>query len=195
MKIKMLLVVVVLISSYSVFGQTKWKLDKSHTMINFTVSHMVISEVTGQFREFEATMESSNEDFTDAKINVTIKAKSIDTGTNGRDNHLRSADFFNAETDSLITFTSTKVEKVGGETYKIFGLLTIRGIQKEITLDAQYKGKIKGGRGTIAAFKATAPLPRKVWGLNWNRNIEAGGLLVGEVVHLSIVAEFVEPKS
>ena len=88
-------------------GQTKWNVDKSHTMINFSVSHMMISEVTGQFREFDATLESAKEDFTDAKISVVIKSRSIDTGTNGRDKHLRSADFFNAEVDSNITFISS----------------------------------------------------------------------------------------
>lgn len=179
----------------SSFGQTKWKDDKSHTMINFTVSHMVISEVSGQFNEFEALLESSKEDFSDAKINVSIKAKSINTGTAGRDNHLRSAEFFNADIDSIITFTSTKLEKVENNTYKIYGSLTMRGITKEVVLDTEFKGKIKGGRGTVAAFKATTTIARKDWGLNWNRNIEAGGLLVGEHVDLTILAEFVEVKS
>lgn len=177
------------------YGQTKWKDDKSHTMINFTVSHMVISEVSGQFNEFEARMESSKEDFSDAKINVSIKAKSINTGTAGRDNHLRSAEFFNADIDSIITFTSTKLEKVGVDAYKIYGSLTMRGVTKEVVLDTKFKGKVNGGRGAVAAFKATTTIARKDWGLNWNRNIEAGGLMVGENVNLTILAEFVEIKS
>ncbi len=177
------------------FGQTKWKEDKSHTMINFTVSHMVISEVSGQFNEFEARIETSKEDFSDAKITVAIKAKSINTGTNSRDNHLRSADFFNADIDSVITFTSTKLEKVGSDTYKIYGSLTMRGVTKEVVLDTKFKGKVKGGKGNVAAFKATTTIARKDWGLTWNRNIEAGGLLVGDNVDLTILAEFVEVKS
>jgi polyisoprenoid-binding protein YceI len=175
-------------------SQTKWNVDKSHTMINFSVSHMVISEVTGQFKDFDATMEVTKEDFTDAKINVTIKAKSIDTGTNSRDNHLRSADFFNADVDSIITFTSSNIEKSDSDTYKIYGSLTMHGITKDVVLDAKLKGKIKGGRGMVAAFKATTSIARKDWGLTWNRSIEAGGLLVGETVDLTILIEFNEKK-
>jgi len=176
-------------------AQTKWKVDKSHTMINFTVPHMVISEVSGQFKEFDATMETSEEDFTDAKIHVKIKAKSIDTGTQGRDNHLRSTDFFNAEVDSIITFESSKMEKIGSDTYKIFGTLTMRGVTKDVVLETKYKGKINGKRGMITAFKATTAINRKDWGLSWNRNIETGGLVVGESVDLTILIEFVEIKA
>jgi polyisoprenoid-binding protein YceI len=164
-------------------------------MINFSVEHMVISEVTGQFKEFDATMETSKEDFTDAKINVSIKAKSIDTGTPGRDNHLRSADFFNAEIDSTITFVSSKVEKTGNETFKITGALTMRGVTKEVVLNTKYKGKVKGMRGAVSAFKATTSINRKEWGLSWNRTIETGGFVVGENVELSIVIEFIEAKA
>jgi polyisoprenoid-binding protein YceI len=178
----------------SLFAQTNWKVDKSHTMINFSVSHMVISEVTGQFKEFDATLETPNEDFTAAKINVAIKSKSIDTGTPGRDNHLRSADFFNADVDSTISFISSKVEKTGNDTYKVFGTLTMRGVTKDVVLDTKYKGKIKGMRGMVSAFKATATINRKDWGLNWNRTIETGGLVVGENVDLTIVVEFIETK-
>ncbi|MFA6470189.1 MAG: YceI family protein [Bacteroidota bacterium] len=187
------LAVILLFST--VFTQTKWNVDKSHTMINFSVEHMVISEVTGQFKEFDATMETSKEDFTDAKINVSIKAKSIDTGTPGRDNHLRSADFFNAEIDSTITFVSSKVEKTGNETFKITGALTMRGVTKEVVLNTKYKGKVKGMRGAVSAFKATTSINRKEWGLSWNRTIETGGFVVGENVELSIVIEFIEAKA
>ncbi|MFA5833688.1 MAG: YceI family protein [Bacteroidota bacterium] len=184
----------ILFISTTAFTQTKWKVDKSHTMINFSVSHMVISEVTGQFNEFDATMEATKEDFTDAKINVTIKTKSINTGTNSRDNHLRSADFFNADVDSNITFTSAKIEKTSNDTYKIYGSLTMRGVTKDVVLDTKYKGKIKGGKGMVSAFKATTSIARKEWGLGWNRTIESGNLLVGENVDLTIFIEFAEAK-
>lgn len=193
---KLVILTLIIISVFSsTNGQTKWKVDRSHTMINFSVPHMVISEVTGQFKDFDATMEGSKDDFTDAVITVTIKAKSIDTGTPKRDDHLRGADFFNADVDSIIRFNSSSVVKTGSDTYKINGALTMRGITKEVVLDAKFKGKIKGGRGMVAAFKATAAINRKDWGLTWNRNIEAGGLLVGETVDLSIVVEFLETKS
>lgn len=185
----------VLLTTLSIVpAQSKWKVDKSHTMINFSVAHMVISEVTGQFKEFDATMESTKEDFTDAKIAVAIKTKSIDTGTPGRDNHLRSADFFNADVDSIISFVSSNIEKSGNDTYKIYGTLTMRGITKDVVLDTKYRGKVKGSRGMVSAFKATTSINRKEWGLNWNRTIEAGGLVVGETVDLTILVEFVEAK-
>jgi polyisoprenoid-binding protein YceI len=189
------LVLTVFLAASTAFPQSTWKVDRSHTMINFSVAHMVISEVTGQFKDFEATMVQAKEDFTDAKITVAIKTKSIDTGTPGRDNHLRSADFFNADVDSVITFVSSKVEKTGNDTYKIYGVLTMRGVSKEVVLDTKYKGKIKGMRGAVAAFKASTTINRKEWGLNWNRTIEAGGLVVGENVDLTILVEFVETKA
>lgn len=188
-------VIAVLFTFSLLSAQTKWKVDRSHTMINFTVTHMMISEVNGQFKDFDATIENTREDFTDAKINVSIKAKSIDTGTEGRDKHLRSADFFNADVDSIITFVSSKVERSGNDMFKIYGQLTMRGVTKEVVLDTKLKGKIKGMRGMISAFKATTTINRKDWGLTWNRTIEAGGMLVSEDVELSIVAEFVEVKS
>lgn len=189
------IIIIVIFSAAASFGQVKWKADRSHTMINFTVPHMVISEVSGQFKDFDASMETSKEDFSDAKINVQIKAKSIDTGTNFRDNHLRSADFFNADVDSIITFVSSRIERTGLDAYKIYGSLTMRGISKEVVLDTKFKGKVKGGRGMVAVFKATTSIERKNWGLGWNRTIEEGGLLVGETVDLSILIEFTESKS
>ena len=118
----------------------KWNIDTAHTNINFTVSHMVISEVTGTFKEFSAVMESAKEDFTEAKITVEIKAKSIDTGSNGRDNHLQGPDFFNAAVDSIITFRSSSIEKKETDNYVIHGLLTMRGVTKEISLDTKNPG-------------------------------------------------------
>lgn len=195
MKFKINSAIVIFIFTGMLFGQTKWKVDRSHTNVNFSVSHMVISEVTGTFKDVDAMIETSTEDFSDAKINVSIKAKSIDTGNNGRDNHLRGADFFNTEIDSIITFTSSKVEKSGENNFKIHGSLTMRGVTKDVVLETKFRGKIKGGRGMVAAFKATTTINRKDWGLNWNRTIEAGGLVVGEEVELTILAEFNETKS
>jgi polyisoprenoid-binding protein YceI len=178
----------------SLSAQNQWKLDRSHSSINFAVSHLVISEVTGTFREFDAQMESSQEDFTDAKISVTIKAKSIDTGNEGRDRHLRNQDFFNADVDSNITFNSTKIEKQQNGKYKIIGLLTMRGISKEVVLDATYKGNVMTRKGMVAAFKAVTSIQRSEWGLTWNRAIESGGVVVGENVDLTINVEFVKSK-
>lgn len=174
-------------------AQTKWGLDRSHSYVNFSVSHMVISDVTGTFNEFDTVVESTADDFSDAKINVAIKAKSIDTGNEGRDKHLVSADFFNADKDSMVTFKSTKIEKVTSGKYKIYGELTMRGVTKPVVLDTQFKGKAKNPWGkTIAAFKANTTVNRKDWGLNWNKALEAGGVLVGENVDITIAVQLVQ---
>lgn len=182
------------IAALSLFSQTKWNADKAHSNINFTVSHMVISEVTGKFNDFDITMESKQKDFADAAVAVRIKTKSIDTGNERRDNHLRSADFFNADVDSVITFTSTKFEKKSETRYQITGMLSMHGITKPVVLDATYKGSISLQQGERIAFKATTTLHRADWGLTWNRAIESGGLLVGEDVELSINVELVAAK-
>lgn len=177
-----------------VLSQIQWKLDKANSNINFTVSHMVISDVTGKFNDFDAAMKSNPEDFTNASVVVTIKTKSIDTGNEGRDNHLRNADFFNADVDSLITFTSTAFEKIADSRYKVSGTLFMHGISKPVVLDALYKGKISSPQRERIAFKAKTTLHRADWGLTWNRTIESGGLLVGEDVGLDINIEFVTAK-
>ncbi len=189
-----MLVITMLFTVLSI-AQTKWVIDNSHSMINFTVAHLMITEVTGQFKDFHGTMTASKQDFTDAKIDVEIKAKSIDTGTERRDNHLRSSDFFNADVDSIITFTSKKMEKTGNDTYKLHGSLTMRGVTKEVVLQTTLKGTANTGRSNVAAFKATTTIPRKEWGLTWNRTIEAGGVTVGENVDLTILIQFRESTS
>lgn len=174
-------------------SQNKWGIDRAHSYVNFSVAHMVISDVTGTFNDFDAAVNSAKDDFSDAKINVTIKAKSIDTGNEGRDKHLRSGDFFNAEKDSIVTFTSTKMEKVSEGKYKITGDLTMRGITKQIVMDASYKGKAKNPWGkTIAVFKAISIVNRTDWGLKWNKALEAGGILVGENVEITIAVQLVQ---
>lgn len=173
-------------------AQTKWGMDRAHSYVNFSVAHMMISDVTGTFNRFDTQIESAKDDFTDAKIIVAINAKSINTGNEMRDKHLRSADFFNTDTDSIVTFKSTKIEKLSETKYKIIGDLTMRGVTKSVTLDAAYKGKIKGYKGMIAAFKASTVINRKEWGLNWNSAIEAGGFLVGDTVEITIAIELIQ---
>lgn len=189
---KHLLSLLLVLATFSA-AQTKWGLDRSHSYVNFSVSHMVISDVTGTFKDFDTAVEAGKEDFSDAKINVTIKAKSIDTGNEGRDRHLRSADFFNADKDSIVTFRSTRIEKTADGKYAITGDLTMRGVTKQVVLDAQYKGKAKNPWGkTIAAFKATGSVNRKEYGLNWNKALETGGVLVGENVDITIAVQLVQ---
>ena len=173
----------------------KWNIDTAHTNINFAVSHMVISEVTGTFKEFNGTVEASKEDFSDAKIEVLIQAKSINTDSNDRDNHLRSGDFFDVANHPVLKFKSTKIEIKENGKLAITGNLTMRGISKEIELDAKFKGKGVNPWGQIVAvFKATTKLHRKEWGLSWNAALEAGGFLVGEEIELVLNIELNEAK-
>jgi polyisoprenoid-binding protein YceI len=189
---KKLFILFTIVSVYAA-AQTKWSIDRSHSYVNFSVAHMVISDVTGTFNDFDTAVESVKDDFSDAKINVSIKSRSIDTGNEGRDNHLRGGDFFNSERDSIIVFKSSKIEKVSDGKLKIYGELTMRGVTKSVVLDAVYKGKAKNPWGkTIAAFKANTTVNRKEWGLNWNKALEAGGVLVGENVDITIAVQLVQ---
>lgn len=167
-----------------------WVIDVAHTNINFSVSHMVISEVTGTFKEFEGTVVTSKDDFSDAVIDVQIKAKSINTENNDRDNHLRSGDFFDAEKHPVLTFKSNGVQSNGNNKLIITGELTLRGITKTVVLDTKFKGQAVNPWGQIvAAFKATTIINRKEWGLVWNAALEAGGFLVGEEIELNLNIE------
>lgn len=189
---KKILVFVLMIAA-TVTAQNKWKIEKSHSNINFSVSHLVVSEVTGKFKDFSGTVESMKDDFSDMKLDIAIKANSIDTDDPKRDGHLKSPEFFNAAVDSIVTFKSTKVDKIGEGKYKVIGDLTMRGITKQVVLDAVLKGKIKNPWGQIVAiFKSNTTINRIEWGLKWNKALEAGGLLVGENVDLTFNIELVQ---
>jgi polyisoprenoid-binding protein YceI len=175
-------------------GQSTWKLDKSHSQVLFTVSHMVFSEVTGAFRDFDATLESTKDDFTDAKISASIKAGSIDTQNERRDNHLKSNDFLNVEKFPELTFRSTKVEKTGNDTYRITGELTIRDVTKPVVLEAVYRGMIDDPWGNKRiGFKATTTINRFDFGVAWNKTLETGGLIAGKEVNVTLLMQFVSP--
>lgn len=175
-------------AAFSQSGQ--WQLDKAHSSVSFTVSHMVISEVTGTFRDFDITLMSSKDDFTDASIEATINVASISTNNERRDGHLKTDDFFNAEKYPQIKFTSMSMEKVGEKDYRIHGKLTIRDITKVVTFDALYEGSLQTAHGSLAAWKATTSINRFDYGLKWNRTIETGGLVAGETVTITLALEF-----
>ncbi|MCX7798464.1 MAG: YceI family protein [Melioribacter sp.] len=183
-----------LIISFSLSqAQTKWTFDKAHSKVQFKVSHMVISEVTGQFNNYEGTVESSKDDFTDAKINFSIDVKSIDTDNEQRDNHLKSDDFFNAEKYPKITFVSKSFKKISGKKYKLIGDLTIRDVTKQVQLDVIYNGTVKDPWGnTRAGFKVTGKVNRFDFGLKWNALLETGGAVVGKNVDIIIDVELLK---
>jgi polyisoprenoid-binding protein YceI len=178
--------------AFSPARSSGWSLDKAHSGITFSIQHMVISEVTGTFKEFNVTVSSSKEDFTDAAIDAAIEVKSIDTGNDRRDSHLRTDDFFNAEKFPVIKFRSTSFEKVNDRSYKIKGLLTLRDTTKEVTIDASLNGVIASGKGSRSGWKATLAINRFDYGLQWNKTIETGGMVAGETVNITFNMEFVK---
>lgn len=167
-----------------------WKIDKSHSEIKFKVKHLVISTVTGQFKDFDATVESEKHDFSDAKISFWTDVNSIDTRNEQRDAHLKSADFFDAENHPKITFVSKTIIKNSENEFEILGDLTIRGVTKEVKLNVIYNGTVKGfGGGEVAGFEINGKLNRFDFGLKWNALTEAGGIVVGDEVKIEISCE------
>jgi len=164
-----------------------WNLDTVHSGINFSVRHMVVSKVRGRFTKFTGNIALDEADLTRSTVEATIDASSIDTGTGQRDEHLRSADFFDVERFPELRFRSTRIEKVGPENYRLVGELTIRDVSREIALDVEYGGRGKDPWGNERiGFTATAALDRKDFGLKWNQALETGGVLVSDRVELEL---------
>lgn len=171
-------------------------LDKAHSSVGFSVRHLVISEVTGNFKDYDISLKSTKDDFSDAVVEATIKVASINTENDKRDNHLKSDDFFNAEKFPEIIFKSTSFEKVGENKYKITGDLTIRDVTKKVTFDAVYNGSIKAPWGsTVTSWKATMSLNRFDYNLKWNKAIEAGGLIAGDIINITLNLELNKPSA
>ena len=181
----------------SSFAQTAktWNVDKMHSGLKFSVSHLVISEVDGSFKIFDGNMVTTKDDFSDAKINFTVDVNSINTDNASRDGHLKSDDFFNAEKFPSMTFVSTSFKKKSGSMYELVGNLTIRDVTKKVTFAVKYGGTTKDPYGnTKAGFKATGSINRLAYGLRWNNLTEAGGAVVGEDVDLTVNLEMTLAK-
>jgi len=170
---------------------TKWKIDPAHSEINFKVKHLVISTVRGNFDNFDATIETNKEDFSDAVIKFEADVNSINTKNEQRDAHLKSADFFDAENHPKMTFESTSIKKISDFEMQVKGNLSIRGITKEVTLDVIYNGTVSGfGDVKVAGFEVRGKINRFNFGLQWNAVTEAGGVVVSNEVKIEILAEF-----
>jgi len=169
-------------------NKTKWVIDPAHSEVTFKVKHMMISTVTGYFKKFDATVETDGDDFKTAQVNVNIDAASIHTNNADRDAHLGSDDFFNAEQYPQITFKSTSFD---GE--NLTGLLTIRDVTKEVTLDVDFNGIATDPYGqTKAGFEIRGEISRKEFNLRWNAITEAGSVVVSDKVRMVIDAQFVK---
>ncbi|HEY8999757.1 MAG TPA: YceI family protein [Mucilaginibacter sp.] len=169
---------------------TKWAIDPMHSEVQFKVKHLVISTVSGFFKSFEGTVESENEDFQHAKINFSIDINSIDTNQTMRDEHLKGPEFFDAEKYPHIKFQSTSFTKTGDDEYELKGDLTIKDVTKPVTLEVEFGGAATDFYGnTKAGFEITGKINRKEFGLTWDGVTEAGSVVVGEDIKLTINAQ------
>ena len=170
-----------------------WKIDPSHSEIQLSVRHMMISKVRGRFESFSGEVDFNEENPAASSVNVTIDASSISTRDPQRDGHLKSPDFLNVEEYPALRFKSNRVEVVSEKKGRIYGELTIRDISREVVLDAEFSGTAKSPWGTTSAgFSATTSFDRKDWGLGWNQALETGGILVGDKVDVNIELELIK---
>lgn len=168
---------------------TKWTVDKGHSNVKFTVTHMVVSEVEGAFKTFDGYVEGTKADFSDAKIGFTVEVASINTDNERRDGHLKSDDFFNAEKFPQMKFESTSFKPLGNNKYELAGNLTIRDITKPVVFQVTHGGVLNTSRGAKAGFKATTTIDRFAYNLKWDRATETGGLVVGKDVVITLNLE------
>ena len=167
----------------------KWTVDAAHSEIGFSVKHMMISKVKGAFTSYEATVEANEEDLQGALIDFKIDVASIDTSNTDRDNHLRSADFFDVEQFPYITFKANDIIKKGDE-YELTGDLTMKDVTRPVTFEVEYGGKATNPWGVeVVAFNVEGKVNRRDFGLTWNQALETGGVLVGEDIKITLELE------
>lgn len=170
---------------------TKWILDPTHSELTFKVKHMMITNVKGEFKTF--SVEVDGENIFKSPLSVTVDASSINTNSTDRDGHLRSADFFDVENHRELSFKSTSFKQKDDDEYELKGVLTIKGISKEVALEVEFGGISKDPWGNEkAGFSVEGKINRKDWGLNWNAALETGGVLVSEEVRISGEIQFVK---
>ena len=170
-----------------------WNIDPSHSAIAFSVRHLVVSKTRGRFLKWSGQIRFDPDEPAASSVEVTIDPASLDTADPQRDAHLRSADFFDVEKFPTASFRSTKVEGLAGDRYRITGNLTLHGVTKAVVLDATYEGSGKDPwGGERAGFVASTSIDRRDFGLEWNKALETGGLLVGEKVELTLEVEAVK---
>jgi len=170
-----------------------WNLDTSHTHLQFSVRHMMLSKVRGAFEKFSGTVNFDENNPAATSLNIEIDAASINTRDPQRDGHLRSPDFFNVEQFPAITFASKKVDVTGDTTATLTGDLTIRGVTREVKLEVEFLGFSTSPWGTQnAGFEAKTRILREDWGLTWNVALETGGWLVGKEIDINIEVELVK---
>jgi polyisoprenoid-binding protein YceI len=174
-------------------NQTKWSLDPSHSELQFKVKHLMITTVTGKFKDFEVSAFTAGDDFSSSEIHALMKTESVDSGNQQRDEHLKSGDFFNSAQFPAISFTSKSLKRVNGsDTFEINGDLTIKDITKQVSLNASFAGIAKDPYGNLkAGFSIEGLIQRKEFGLDWNVPVDSG-MLVGDQVKISAEIQLVK---
>jgi polyisoprenoid-binding protein YceI len=176
----------------SIGSKTTWKLDPSHTLVEFSAKHLMITTVKGRITDVEGVIHADDKDIKQSSVEATLKAASLDTRTEQRDNHLRSADFLEVEKYPEIKFRSTRIEGDKQE-FKLTGDLTIRGVTKPVTLDVTFEGQTKDPwGGERIGFSASGKIDRRDFGLTWNVMLEAGGMTVSNDIKINIEVEAVK---
>lgn len=174
---------------------TKWTLDPAHSEIQFKVRHMMIANVTGKFHQFDANVETEGDDFSTAKIGFSADIDSVNTGSEQRDAHLKSEDFFDAANHPKMTFEGSSLEKTSDDQYKLEGKLTIRETTKPIVLNVEYGGMQQDPWGnTRVGFSIDGKLNRKEYGLHWHAVTEAGGIVAGDEVKIHAEVQFIKQQ-
>lgn len=172
--------------------KTKWGIDPVHSEIAFKVKHLMITNVKGLFREFDATVYTTGDNYLTSDIAFSMKAASIDTGVADRDAHLRSADFFDVENFREIRFKGNSYARIDDENFELSGELTIKDVTRQVKLEVEFGGIMKDPWGNEkAGYTINGKINRKDWGLNWNATLEAGGLLVSEDVKIACEIQLV----
>jgi len=172
---------------------TKWNLDAAHSEIGFRVRHMMLTNVSGKFQNFEGALERYDDSFDNASITFTSEIESLSTGNEERDTHLLGSDFFDAVQFPKMTFISKSFNKLNDRDFSLEGDLTLHGITKPIKLQLGFEGISPDPWGnTRAGFNVRGKLNRKDWGLNWNSLLETGGMMVGEEITLDVQLQFIQ---
>jgi len=174
-------------------AEMSWTIDNAHSQIQFTVRHMMISNVHGGFEKFSGTIDFNEEDPVRSLLSVQIEGASLNTKEPKRDEHLRSADFFNVAQYPYMTYKSKSMQQADATHGRIIGDLTIRDVTREVVLDVEYAGQAKSPWGTVSAgFSAQTKINRQDWNLTWNKALETGGVLVGDEIKINIDLEVVQ---
>jgi polyisoprenoid-binding protein YceI len=185
-----MVIVAALLAPLHVFAAT-YTIDPAHSTIGFKVKHLMVTNVNGVFEKFKGTVNIDEKDIAKSKVDVTIEMASINTNITKRDDHLRSADFFDVAKFPTMTFVSTKVEKAGADKLKVTGNLTIKGVTRQVILNVEGPtGEIKSPQGDVKrGASATAAINRQDFGVSWSKKLDGGGLVVADDVYISIDTE------